>query len=162
MKKIILYFIFLFILATSLFAKTQTLPRFAALRSNAVNSHVGPGNNYPIEWKFVRQNLPIEITAEFDNWRRIRDYQGTSGWVHKSLLSGKRSLLVINSIQNMHASSDKDSGIVARLEPGVIVLAIEMQPNWCKVEFKSTNGRYKGWVLRQNLWGTYPDETSFK
>lgn len=162
MQTIILNLIFYCLFTCPLLAKSQTLPRFAALRSSAVNLHVGPGNNYPIEWKFVRQNLPIEITAEFDNWRRIRDYQGTSGWVHKSLLSGKRYLLIINAIQSMHSSPDKDSKVIVRLEPGVVVTALEVQPNWCKVEIKSPEGRYKGWVLKQNLWGMYADENKFK
>jgi SH3-like domain-containing protein len=62
----------------------------------------------------------------------------------------------------MHASPDKESKVVARLEPGVVVAAIDLQSNWCKVEIKSSEGRYKGWILRQNLWGMYPDEIKFK
>lgn len=162
MQRVILNIILYGFLVWPILAKSQSLPRFAALRSSAVNLHVGPGNNYPIEWKFVRQNMPVEITAEFDNWRRIKDYQGTSGWVHKSLLTGKRFLLVVNAIQNIHASPDKDSKILAKLEPGVVVTALEVQANWCKVEIKSSEGRYKGWVLKQNLWGMYADESKFK
>lgn len=159
---------FLLILCNLFFAevnanvlKSLPLPRFASLRSNAVNLHVGPGKNYPIEWKFVRQSLPVEIIAEFDNWRKIRDHQGTVGWVHKSLLSGKRTVFLTNAIHNMHANPDANSKVVAKLEPGVIINIIELQPQWCKVEIKAPEGRYKGWVKRQNLWGIYNDEISF-
>src|SRR5262245_5050819 len=66
------------------------IPRFASLRSDEVNVRSGPGTRYPVEWVFKRKSMPVEIVAEYDIWRKIRDWQGASGWVHQSLLTGKR------------------------------------------------------------------------
>ena len=150
--------IFIILCSTLLFAK-QSHTRFSSLRSGSVHVHVGPGNNYPIEWKFIRQGLPVEIIADFDTWRRIRDHQGTEGWVHKSLLSGKRTIIVIGNIQNLYEKPDSQSAVVARMEPGVTATIKEIQPNWCKVEIRNDQGRFKGWVLRKDVWGIYADET---
>src|SRR5919204_606278 len=70
------------------------LPRFASLRSDEVNVRTGPGTRYPVDWVFKRKGMPVEIVAEFENWRKIRDWQGASGWVHQSLLTGKRSFII--------------------------------------------------------------------
>jgi SH3-like domain-containing protein len=137
----------------------QLLPRFVSLRSASINMHVGPGNNYPIEWRFVCQGLPVEIIAEFDTWRRVRDHQGTEGWVHKSLLSGKRTIIVMGSIQSLHGKPDAQSEIVARIEPGVVATILETQPNWCKIEIRNDQGRFKGWVSRKHVWGLYANES---
>src|SRR5262245_37242621 len=67
------------------------LPRFASLRSDEANVRSGPGTRYPIDWVFRRKGMPVEIVAEYENYRKIRDWQGASGWVHQSLLTGKRS-----------------------------------------------------------------------
>ncbi len=150
----------IFLLFGALFAnQPQALPRFASLRSNSIHMHVGPGNNYPIEWRFVRQGLPVEIIAEFDTWRRIRDHQGTEGWVHKSLLCGKRTIIIMSNVQNLHAKPDSQSAVVARAEPGVIASVVETQPNWCKVEIRNDQGRFKGWVSRKQVWGIYANES---
>ena len=63
------------------------VPRFVTLRADEVNLRTGPGEQYPIEWIYVRAGLPVEIIAEFGNWRRIRDFEGIEGWVFHSLLS---------------------------------------------------------------------------
>lgn len=144
----------------SIFAnQPQTLPRFASLRANAVQMHVGPGNEYPIEWKFIRQWLPVEIVAVFETWRRIRDHQGTEGWVHQSLLSGKRTILITGSLQNLHNKPDSQSQIVARIEPGVVATVLETQANWCKIEIRNDQGRFRGWVSRKQIWGLYANES---
>eukprot|EP01039_Chlorochromonas_danica_P014165 gene14165-16492_t len=85
---------------------------YASLRANAVNLHVGPGNNYPIDWLYIRQGMPVEIIAEFDTWRQIRDWQGTQGWVHKSLLSGRRTIWVLHTIKNLRKDPDIKAQII--------------------------------------------------
>ena len=121
--------------------------------------HVGPGNNYPIEWRFIRQGLPVEILADFDTWRRIRDHQGTEGWVHKSLLSSTRTIIIIGGVQILYEKPDSQSSITARIEPGVVAKIIEAQPNWCKIEIRNDQGRFKGWVSRKDVWGIYAEES---
>jgi len=135
------------------------LPRFASLRSKSVHLHVGPGNNYPIDWKFIRQGLPVEIIAEFDTWRQIRDWQGTQGWIHKSLLSGRRTAWVMNEICSLRKEPDEKSKVIARLEPGVVPKLLECRNKWCRVEAQSPDGSsYRGWINRGNLWGVYAHE----
>lgn len=158
MKKLLLLLIFI----STANANPLPIPRYASLRANAVNLHVGPGNNYPIDWRYIRQSMPVEILAEFDTWRQIRDWQGTQGWVHKSLLSGRRTIWVLNSIKNLRKDADSKAQVVAKLEPGVIGRAIECKNNWCKIEVKtSTGGRLRGWIKRAAIWGVYPNETKF-
>ncbi len=137
------------------------LPRYVSLRSNAVNLHVGPGKNYPIDWCYVRQNLPVEIIAEFDTWRQIRDWQGAEGWVHKSLLSGKRTVWVLHKVRPLRKGPDEKAKVIAQLQPGVVAKAVECQGNWCKIEVKYKNSVYKGWIKRRCLWGIYPNEMKF-
>ncbi|MBP9752718.1 MAG: hypothetical protein KBD31_02785 [Proteobacteria bacterium] len=142
--------------------KNLPLPRFASLRSNNINVHVGPGKQYPIEWKYQRQFLPIEIIAEFDTWRQIKDIDGCVSWIHMSLLSGKRHAIIVHDIQNLKAKPSDDSATVARLEPSCIVALKKIQGIWVFVESRSEKGKYSGWLKNNQIWGIYPYETSFK
>lgn len=130
------------------------LPRFASLRSTKVNIHVGPGPDFPVEWMFQRQGLPVEIIAEFDTWRQIRDMEGTTGWVHKSLLIGKRNAVIIQARKTLQRAASADAAIVAYLEPGVIGKIKQCKADWCRLEVKG----YEGWIERKNMWGVYPHE----
>ena len=87
----------------------QKLPRFVSLRSDQVNLRVGPGENYPIEWVLTRKEMPVEIVKEFENWRMIRDWQGTEGWVHERMLTGKRAVVVKGGIRTLHRQPDPAS-----------------------------------------------------
>lgn len=130
------------------------LPRYAALRAAQVNARTGPGVRYPIDWVFVRRNLPVEITAEFENWRKIRDEQGTEGWVHRQMLTGKRSVLIMSGEQVLRRSADEGAPAVARLEPGVIAQVMECSGDWCRLEAFG----FRGWLPRAATWGTKPGE----
>jgi len=130
------------------------LPRFASLRSGEVNVRTGPGVRYPVEWVFVRRNMPVEIVAEFDTWRKIRDYQGTEGWVHSSMLSGRRTMLILGEVRTLRRSDNGESPAVARLEPGVIGALQQCRSDWCRVEA----GGLRGWLRRGEFWGAYPGE----
>lgn len=138
------------------------LPRFASLRSSKVNIHVGPSLDFPIEWTFQRQGLPVEIIAEFDTWRQIRDMQGTVGWVHKSLLIGKRTAIIINVNREkinreLRVRADPRAAVVARLEVGVIGKVKQCKNDWCRLEVKG----YDGWIERKHIWGVYTNEEKF-
>jgi SH3-like domain-containing protein len=132
----------------------QKLPRFVSLRSDEANLRVGPGENYPIEWVLTRKDMPVEITKEFENWRMIRDWQGTEGWVHERMLSGKRDVVVKDAVRALHREPDLASPAVARAEPGVIARLLECKADWCRIEAAG----HTGWVQRGDLWGVYPDE----
>ncbi|HEY4133624.1 MAG TPA: SH3 domain-containing protein [Alphaproteobacteria bacterium] len=128
------------------------LPRYASLRSGEVNLRTGPGVRYPVDWVFQRRGLPIEIVAEFGTWRKIRDEQGAEGWVHRSMLAGKRTAVTIGapgSAQTMRRSAENDSAAVAKLEPGVQVSVLECDGAWCRLEAHG----FRGWLPSKGLWG---------
>jgi len=133
----------------------QPLPRFASLRIQPVNLRAGPGERYPIEWVFVRKDVPIEIVAEFDNWRRIRDWQGAEGWVHERMVAPKRGVIVVGNTRALHRQPDPNAPLVARAEVGVIARLIECAGQWCRIEADDTTG----WLQRNEVWGVFPDET---
>jgi len=138
------------------------VPRFVSVRSNAANFHVGPGSQYPVEWRYIRTHLPLEVIAEFDTWRQVRDFQGTQGWVHKSLLNGKRYVIIVNKSRCLRESPNQNGSPVAYVEPGVVARAIECQGDWCKIEVRDPNDKtHKGWVKRRAIWGVYPNEVKF-
>lgn len=138
----------------ALAADSLPLPRFASLRSAEVNLRTGPGVQYPIDWRFVRQALPVEIIAEFESWREIRDSQGTRGWVHQSMLSGKRTALVQGQVRVIRRRPEPDAPVIAQLEPGVIGQLMECQVEWCRIDV----GGLRGWLSRSDFFGTYPQE----
>lgn len=130
------------------------IPRFVTLRSSEVNLRSGPSVNYPIEWVFVRKDMPVEITAEFDTWRRIRDWEGSEGWVHQSMLSGKRGAVVTGAVRSLHSDPNPNSSVVAQAKPGVIGALMKCNGAWCQVDLKG----YRGWLQRNEFWGVYENE----
>lgn len=135
-------------------AETPALPRFAAIRTGEANLRTGPGVRYPIEWVFVHPHLPVEIIAEYQAWRKVRDFEGTEGWLHQSMLSGRRSVLVTGKTQFMRSDPAPDARIVARIEPRVVGHLAACTITWCRVEIADR----KGWLPRAALWGVYPGE----
>lgn len=131
------------------------LPRFASLRSDQVNLRVGPGENYPIEWVLTRKDMPVEIVKEFQNWRMIQDWQGSTGWVLDRMITAKREIIVAGAIRALHRRPDSASPTIARAEPGVVARLLECRGAWCRVEA----GNFTGWLQRSEIWGVYPDET---
>jgi SH3-like domain-containing protein len=136
------------------------LPRFVSLKSDKVNVRGGPNKDQNVTWVYTRTGLPVEITAEFENWRRIRDWEGAEGWVYHSLLSGKRTGLVVGKTKAgddpipVRADPDTQAAVTARLQPGVVSAVKRCNGTWCRV---SGNG-YDGWIEQDRLWGVYPQE----
>lgn len=144
------------------------LPRFVSLKARAVNLRVGPGRAYSINWLYKRSGLPVEIIQEFDRWRRIRDAEGTTGWVLHSLLSAKRTALVapwereigedgqITGAQLLPARyrARGDAATVANVQAGLLVSLKECENGWCKFEASNTSA----YLPQEKLWGTYPGE----
>ncbi|HEY0524911.1 MAG TPA: SH3 domain-containing protein [Stellaceae bacterium] len=135
--------------------KNLPVPRFVSLRSDQVNVRTGPGERYPVDWIFTHKDMPVEIVAEFENWRKIRDWQGTEGWVHQRMVTGRRSVIVEGAVRELHSRPQSDAQIVARAEPGVIARLLECQDGWCRVEKDGVTG----WLARDQVWGVYPNET---
>jgi SH3-like domain-containing protein len=134
----------------------QPLPRFVSLRAGEVNMRSGPGVQYPVDWVYKRRHLPMEVIAEFQTWRKVRDHQGTQGWVHQTMLDGERTAIVLGRTRTLRAEANSDARALARLEPDVIV-RIAVCPKdggWCRVRAAG----FEGWIRRVELWGVRKDE----
>lgn len=131
------------------------LPRFASLGSGKVNLRKGPGRQYPIMWVYLRRGLPVEIIAEYDLWRQIRDHDNTVGWVQKNLLSGKRTGMVTGGVRALRDDPAADAAPVALLAPGVVGEIEKCKDEWCAFRAKG----HDGWIPRSQLWGVFPEET---
>lgn len=140
--------------ACAVAADKEPLPRFMSLRVDAVNLRAGPGDRYPIEWVFQRKGLPVEITAEFDVWRKIRDSDGTEGWVHQRMVTGARSIVVKGATRMLRETPDQNAPALARVEPGVVAKLLECSATWCRVEAQGT----RGWLQHSEIWGVFPNE----
>ncbi len=135
------------------------VPRYVSLKSDRVNLREGPSKDHRTTWIFERAGLPVEITAEFETWRKIRDSEGSEGWVLHSLLSGRRTALVTpwkkdGPAITVYRKPEADAGAVARLEPNVLANIRSCDKAWCRV-----NGEgFDGYVKQVDLWGVYPNE----
>lgn len=129
-------------------------PRFASIRAGEANLRTGPGVRYPIEWVFVHPDLPVEIVAEYQVWRKVRDFEGAEGWMHQSMLSKRRSVIVTGATQAMRREPAAEAPLIARVEARVVGRLLACADSWCRVEVA---GR-KGWMPRGSLWGVRPDE----
>ena len=131
------------------------LPRYVSLKSNDSNLRVGPSVNYPIKLKYVIANIPIEIIDEYKDWRKINDYEGKEGWLHKSLLQGYRFALISAPYQESVQVYHKPKGdVIGKIGNKNIVKINKCLKNWCLIKYK----QYKGWVNKINLWGIYKEE----
>ena len=134
------------------------VPRFVSLKSDRVNVRSGPNKDQDVRWVYTRVGMPVEVTAEFENWRRIRDWEGAEGWVYHSLLSGKRSAVVVPTLKNdlvpLYESPDAKSSETARLQSGVLGVLKSCNGTWCKFAGKN----FEGWIRQERLWGAYPNE----
>jgi SH3-like domain-containing protein len=131
------------------------VPRFASIKSDEVNLRAGPGTSYPVEWVLRRRAWPVEIVAEYELWRRVKDVDGTLGWVHTTMLSGERTAVVLDGVQTIYASPDATAAPVLRVEEGVIGALLACAPDWCRLEVQGV----RGWIERIHLFGTLPGET---
>src|SRR5690242_4111327 len=130
------------------------IPRFATLKSDEVNVRTGPGSRYPVDWVFKRKMMPVEIVAEFENYRKIRDWQGASGWVYQGLLTGKRSFIVPAKAASLHRTPARTAEVVATLQPEVTGMIESCSGDWCRVKVSGVSG----WLERTDVWGVYKSE----
>jgi SH3-like domain-containing protein len=133
---------------------TLQVPRFVSLKSNSAMLRAGPEERFPIQWEYKRRGLPMEVIKEYKIWRQVRDPEGTIGWMNKSLLTGVRTGFVRESVRTLYVAPDLQSRVAWRIEPGAVVTITLCEAAWCRV---SNDGR-SGYILRNQLWGTYPGE----
>ena len=136
------------------------LPRFVSLKSERVNVRAGPTKDNDVNWVYMRAGLPVEIIAEYENWSRIRDWEGAEGWVLHSLLSGRRTALIAAPAKSaddfvpLRASANGQSTVTAKLQAGVLATVKRCSDSWCRVAGEG----FDGWIEQERLWGVYPGE----
>lgn len=130
------------------------LPRFVSLKTTEGNVRRGPSLSHRIDWVFTRRNMPLEITDEFGHWRRVRDLDGAGGWMHYSLLSGTRTVIVQEDMVALAMKPEDGATVNARAEAGVIARLGECLHDWCRI---TAEGR-RGWVRKTALWGVGAEE----
>ena len=134
------------------------IPRYVSLKSDHVNVRAGPTKDNDVAWVYTRAGLPVEIMAEFENWRRVRDSEGSEGWVYHSMLSGRRTAVVTmkskDELAPLYDRADPSSAIAARLQAGVVTQVKKCSNGWCRI----TGNGFDGWIEQQRLWGVYEGE----
>ena len=114
----------------------------------------GPGSRYPILWKLVYRHMPVEIIAEFKNWRKIREWEGDIGWVHKSMLKGQRWAIVQKGKQILRRRAQRKAPAIALVERKAIGKIEKCSSTWCQITFSGLTG----WMRHNQIWGVYPGE----
>jgi SH3-like domain-containing protein len=134
----------------------EKIPRFVSLRADEVNMRVGPGMRYPIQWVYKRRDLPVEIMRKFDVWCYVRDADGVQGWMQGATLMGRRTFIIQKSDAILRSEPRDDGSPVAILKTGVIgrIRSCEAASDWCQLQA----GSYRGYLRREQFWGTFPHE----
>lgn len=132
----------------------QPLPRYVSLKGGEGNARRGPGLTHRIDWVFTTKGTPLKVTAEYENWRRVEDFEGFGGWVHFTLLSVARTVLVTTDLAQFHALPDANSPVSFQAERGVLARLLECHIDWCRV---NADGQ-RGWAPKTAMWGVDPDE----
>jgi len=127
----------------------RPLPRYESLRFDEVNLRKGASEDHPIAWIYNLYGLPVQIEQEFTDWRRVRDHDGMTGWMHKTQLGTARTALIRDEIAALHEEADTTAKVVVRVEPGVVLRLEECALDWCRATVKG----YSGWVAKAGLWG---------
>lgn len=130
------------------------IPRFVSLKADEGNARRGPSLSHRIDWVFTRRNMPLEVTAEYGHWRRVRDRDGQGGWMHYALLSGARYVIIEEDLAALRVKPAPDAPVNAYAEAGVIARLGKCGRDWCRV----TAGGSSGWARKSALWGVRPDE----
>lgn len=130
------------------------IPRFVSLKADEGNARRGPSLSHRIDWVFKRRNMPLEITAEYGHWRRVEDRDGQGGWVHYSLLSGVRTVIIETDLTPLRVKPDPDASVNAYAEAGVVARLGTCTLDWCRVTASGNDG----WAEKRALWGVAPEE----
>ena len=145
---LVLFFSILFFLPRS-FANESV--NFLSLKNNEVYVRVGPSKEYPIKFIYKKKYLPLEVLDKSETWRKIKDFENNSGWIHISQLSKKKSAININNNSLLYKKPTIFSKPIAKLEIGRLVLIKKCKEEWCKI----TSGGFSGWIFKDSLWGKF-------
>lgn len=135
-------------------ASDRPIPRMVSIKAKEANIRTGPGVEYPIRWVYRRLDMPVQVIAEFERWRKIRDWEGDEGWVHFALLSARRTAIITAPETTMRRIASTTSPAIARLGQGMVVRVELCDLEWCLITVQG----YDGWIPRIDQWGIQPDE----
>ena len=131
-------------------AQDREVPYWAALRADEVNMRVGPSEDYPIEWVYRRQGLPVKVLRVMQGWRFVQDPAGDRGWIVARLLTPERGAIVVGKgLAEMRIEPESGARVLWRAEPGVVGALGDCDAGWCKFAV----GTRKGWIRAERLWG---------
>ena len=130
------------------------IPRFVSLKASKGNVRRGPSLTHRIDWILKLRNMPLQVVAEHGHWRKVVDFEGAGGWIHYSLLSGARTILVQDDSVDILNRPAPNTLIKAKLERNVLAWLTACEIQWCEI----SAGGYKGWALKTSLWGVSGDE----
>ena len=122
---------------------------FLTLRYDKVNLRQGPSREHPIKIFYKKKFLPVVIQDSSGNFRKIRDHENNSGWIHISQLSKKKAALVIDDNLIMFKNPTIYSKPIAVFKKGRLARIIKCEGKWCKAK----SNQYKGWLKKDSLWG---------
>lgn len=130
------------------------LPRYVSLKASEGNMRRGPSLSHRIDWIMQRRSVPLQVVAEHGHWRKVVDIEGAGGWMHYALLSGSRTVIILDPMLELYQGPNTDAPVRARLEAGVIARLGTCNVDWCKL----TAEGYKGWARKTALWGVSASE----
>ena len=131
------------------------IPRYVSLKSDDANIRVGPSKNYPIEIKYIVKNYPLKVLEEYEDWRKVQDFKNNIGWIHKSLISGTRTGIVLsNDSKNIKLLNTLDGNVIGEIGKGNIVFLEKCKMYWCLI----SSGNFKGWMDKKYIWGVKEKE----
>ncbi len=130
------------------------IPRFVSIKAEKANARRGPSLSHRIDWVYQHKGTPVRVIAEYENWRRVADKDGAGGWIHRSLLSGVRTAVVIGQDAVLRSRPSEEARERARVEINVTATLLECQLDWCRLNVRG----HKGWLPKSVLWGVAPDE----
>lgn len=131
------------------------LPRFVSLKGGETNMRRGPSKTHAVIWTYKKAGLPVEIINEYDNWRKVRDMDGSEGWIHQMVISGRRTVVTLDGTHIVRSGAGDDFSAVAKISGGVIAKPEKCKKNWCLLQHL----QFEGWLPKSVLYGVYDDET---
>jgi SH3-like domain-containing protein len=133
-------------------------PYFVSIKASEANLHVGPGKEYKTSLKYIVSKIPIMVIAKYDHWRKIQDIDGTTGWIHKSLLSNERYVMVNSDTCILYANSSTNSKRIAYIKKNVPAKLLDIKDKWCKIKLNHNNSNYIGWTQKNLVFGVFKNE----
>ena len=163
-KNINMQFIILFI-SIIIFSKVSNadigeetgleIPRYVSLKSNDANIRIGPSKNYPIKIKYILKNYPLKVLEEYEDWRKVEDFKNNIGWIHKSLISGTRTGIVLSKDnKNIELLNTLGGNVIGEMGNGNIINLEKCKIDWCFV----AAANFKGWMDKKYIWGVKQNE----